>query len=290
MSVKMKNFFTETRPECVFCSKKSFFDSLNMYFLDVATLFSGVNIVNVWKYAVIGLLGMAAYVQAGVTASVVAQKSKVKGFSYSYETEMNFMDDCTQGANKAVCRCVLGKIKLQYSESDYWKLEKDLRRNVNHPDYIAYLTESVERCDAEYTKDDYRDYGDGLSILLGGVGGGIATAAKGSCKTPSERDIVINGGNGARSASDIMHVVRQRTPDMRHIYNKFLKRKPGFQGKVTLKFTIAPDGTIIGISIVSSTTGYRKFDGEIKTAVSRWKFSKVNADNTTVTIPFTFME
>jgi TonB family protein len=132
--------------------------------------------------------------------------------------------------------------------------------------------------------------GDGLAGLLGGGGGGIATKAKGSIKTPSERDIDMGAGGGSRSAADIMKVVRQRTPGLRHIYNKFLKKKPGFQGKVTLRFTIAPGGEVISISIASSTTGYGEFDGEIKTAVSRWKFSKVKSGNTTVTIPFTFSE
>ena len=132
--------------------------------------------------------------------------------------------------------------------------------------------------------------GDGLAGLLGGGGGGIATKAKGSIKTPSERDIDMGAGGGSRSAADIMKVVRQRTPGLRHIYNKFLKKKPGFQGKVTLKFTIAPGGEIISISIASSTTGYGEFEGESKTAVSRWKFSKVKSGNTTVTIPFTFSE
>ena len=132
--------------------------------------------------------------------------------------------------------------------------------------------------------------GDGLAGLLGGGGGGIATKAKGSIKTPSERDIDMGAGGGSRSAADIMKVVRQRTPGLRHIYNKFLKKKPGFQGKVTLKFTIAPGGEIISISIASSTTGYGEFDGEVTNAVSRWKFSKVKSGNTTVTIPFTFSE
>ena len=132
--------------------------------------------------------------------------------------------------------------------------------------------------------------GDGLAGLLGGGGGGIATKAKGSIRTPSERDIDMGAGGGSRSAADIMKVVRQRTPGLRHIYNKFLKKKPGFQGKVTLKFTIAPGGEIISIAIASSTTGYGEFDGEIKGAVSRWKFSKVKSGNTTVTIPFTFSE
>jgi TonB family protein len=132
--------------------------------------------------------------------------------------------------------------------------------------------------------------GDGLAGLLGGGGGGIDTKAKGSIKTPSMRDIDMGAGGGSRSAADIMKVVRQRTPGLRHIYNKCLKKKPGFQGKVTLKFTIAPGGEIISISTVSSTTGFAEFDSEIKNAVSRWTFSKVKSGNTTVTIPFTFSE
>ena len=127
----------------------------------------------------------------------------------------------------------------------------------------------------------------GKIVLLGG--GGIATKAKGSIQTPSMRDIDIVPGS-PRSAADIMKVVRQSTPGLRHIYNKMLKKKPGFQGKVTLKFTIAPDGEIISISTVSSTTGFCEFDKEIKNAVSRWTFSKVESGNSTVTIPFTFSE
>ena len=132
--------------------------------------------------------------------------------------------------------------------------------------------------------------GDGLAGLFGGGGGGIATKAKGNIKTPSARDIDMGAGGGSRSAADIMKVVRQRTPGLRHIYNKFLKKKPGFQGKVTLKFTIAPGGEVISISIVSSTTGYGEFEAQVKSAVSRWTFSKVKSGNTTVTIPFTFTE
>lgn len=240
------------------------------------------------KYSLFILLAAVVYAQAGGAASVVAQKSKTKGFSYSYETEEIFMNECTQGANQRVCRCVFGKIKQQYSEADYWKLENDLRKNVDHPEYISYLTESVEQCDAEYTEDRSGGIGDGLAGMLGG-GGGIATKAKGSIRTPSERDIEIGAGS-SRSAADIMKVVRQRTPGLRHVYNKFLKKKPGFQGKVALKFTIAPEGEIISISIASSTTGYGEFDNEIKTAVSRWKFNKVKSGNTTITVPFTFSE
>ena len=284
------------------------------------------------KIILLGMLVAVACAQAGGAASFVAQKSKIKGYRYSWKTEQHFFSECVQGANEDVCRCVLDKIKQEYSEADYWRLEKDLQNNREHPDYIAYLTASVEKCDAEYANgqkyiDDidrvlrevaelqttdgtvlggrrgradggfnegYAEggaggIGDGLAGLWGG-GGGIATKAKGNIKTPSARDINLRAGGGSRSAADIMKVVRQRTPGLRHIYNKYLKKKPGFQGKISLKFTIAPDGSVISISIASSTTGYDEFDAQVKSAVSRWTFEKVKSGNTTVTVPFTFTE
>ena len=132
--------------------------------------------------------------------------------------------------------------------------------------------------------------GDAMVSIIGGPAGAISTKTMGKLKPPSERDIDMGPGNSSRSASDIMKVVRQRTPGLRHIYNRFLKKKPGFQGKVTLKFTIAPGGEIVSIAVVSSTTGYAEFDADIKNAVGRWTFSKVKSGNTTVTIPFTFSE
>ena len=133
--------------------------------------------------------------------------------------------------------------------------------------------------------------GGAFGNLFGGSGGGINTKSmKGNMKTPSVRDIDMGSGGGSRSAADIMKVVRQRTPGLRHIYNKHLKKVPGLEGKVTLKFTIAPGGEVIAISIASSTTGHGEFDNDIKNAVGRWTFNKVKSGNTTVTIPFTFTE
>ena len=132
--------------------------------------------------------------------------------------------------------------------------------------------------------------GAGLAGLLGGGGDGVSGKAKGSVRTPSERDIDMGAGGGSRGKAEIQKVIKQRTPGLRHIYNKFLKKKPGFSGKVVLKFTISPGGEIISISVVSSSTGFSEFDKEIKSAVSRWRFGTVKSGNTTVTIPITFSE
>lgn len=182
--------------------------------------------------------------------------------------------------------------KSSYNDGDPGFCRKSFHHqygNGSGKRYIGKLgTKQVER-PSESRLGYGGGIGDGLAGLLGGGGGGVSTKAKGSIKTPSERDIVISGGS--RSMSEIHRVVKQRTPGLRHTFNKFLKKKPGFQGTVTLKLTIAPNGEILKTAIVSSTTKFAEFDNEIKGAVSRWVFRRnTSPANTVVTIPFYFSE
>jgi TonB family protein len=101
-------------------------------------------------------------------------------------------------------------------------------------------------------------------------------------------DIDMGSGDGSRSKQEIMQVVNARMPGLGNIYNKYLNLKPGFSGKVVLKFTIAPGGDIISIAIVSSTTDYFEFDNAVKNMVATWKWKVIKSGNTTITVPFNF--
>jgi len=114
------------------------------------------------------------------------------------------------------------------------------------------------------------------------------TKGKGSSKKKTE-DAPADTAS-SRSRADIMQIVNEKTPELKKIYNEHLKQKPGFSGKVTLKFTIAASGEIIKISIVSSTTGYAKFDRAIRDRVATWKWNPIESGNTTPTIPFNFTD
>ena len=90
----------------------------------------------------------------------------------------------------------------------------------------------------------------------------------------------------------VKRVFKQRSPGLRHIYRKFVKKDSAntFQGKIVLKLTIAADGTVKKSSIKKSTTGVKEFDEEIRKAVSRWIFSKVDSGTTVVYVPIHFYE
>jgi len=96
--------------------------------------------------------------------------------------------------------------------------------------------------------------------------------------------------DASRSREEVMHIITACNPELRKIYNSYLKKKPDFAGKVTLKFTITANGSVTNANIVSSTTGYPDFDNAIKNAVAKWKWRAIKSGNTTPTIPFNFSE
>lgn len=139
------------------------------------------------------------------------------------------------------------------------------------------------------TEDSYRGMYDNLAGTLYGSGAEfIPTKANGSVKILDLSDLEIASGSSLEGNS-LLLVIKQRTPGLRHLYNKFLKKKLGFEGTIVMTLSIVPDGSVSKVSVKSSTTEFKEFDEEIKTAVSRWKFEK-SAGITSVTIPFEFSE
>ena len=125
---------------------------------------------------------------------------------------------------------------------------------------------------------------DGLAGLLSGGGGKIATKAKGITRILSTDEVDVTG---SMNHERVMKVVRQRLPGLSHLYNKYLKKKPRFQGKIVLKLDVNANGQVTYISVNSSTVNYPEFENEIAKAVSRWKFEN-STGNTIITIPCTF--
>lgn len=135
---------------------------------------------------------------------------------------------------------------------------------------------------------------DGLDTLTcqgcGGVGSNLCSERKnplGKVKKIDEYDIKVKG---SLSKNEVVRVLRQRTPGLRHVYNKSLRKKnPNFEGLVKLKLVVNSSGEVDSVSVVHSTTGFEEFDEEIKTAVGRYKFPKVDSGNTAIEIPFEFV-
>ncbi len=89
----------------------------------------------------------------------------------------------------------------------------------------------------------------------------------------------------------IMAVVKVNTPNrLKPMYNNFLRTKPGFGGKITVKFKILPDGNVETGEIVGTTMNFPEFEKAVLDDILQWKFDAGDYSNCTVTIPFTFSE
>lgn len=89
----------------------------------------------------------SVFVFADGAASLVGKSSKVKNYTYSPPIKLQFVNDCSENANREVCECVLEKLQLRYSEETYQKFDSDLRRGIEHPDFVKYISNASTECD-----------------------------------------------------------------------------------------------------------------------------------------------
>ena len=117
----------------------------------------------------------------------------------------------------------------------------------------------------------------------------IKEKAKGVAKAPAFEELSLERGVYDDKVLFIQ-IIRRRTPGLRHIYNKHLKKSPSFSGTIVFRLNINADGTVQKVQIDSTTTGNRAFDEEIRKAVSRWNFPKKNSEDVVATFPIRFYE
>jgi TonB family protein len=179
--------------------------------------------------------------------------------------------------------------KLQTVQEQSKKAFVDSVQKVVRDSSITSETISGTRGRLEPILDEDKGLGDSIVAgLLYGSGGGVMAETKGEVQVPQESDIVIEKGYNLDERS-VLKTIRQRTPGLRHIYNKNLKKKPEFKGTVVLKLKVDEMGNVENIVLDSSTTGYEEFDEDIRRAVNRWKFEKKKVRGT-FKIPFKFYE
>lgn len=99
----------------------------------------------------------------------------------------------------------------------------------------------------------------------------------------------------ALDQKEYLKFARKRIPVLDMLYSKFhkkfsMKNAKALAGEITLKLTIAENGSVKEVQIISSTTDYTEFDEEIKAFVSRWKFPKVESDEIIATLSIRFYE
>lgn len=107
----------------------------------------------------------------------------------------------------------------------------------------------------------------------------------------SSMDEKLGSMVGARDIDKVAAIVMAHSPAIQYCYERELKRNPDIKGKLTVRFTINPDGAVIDVELISSTLQNNNVERCILARIRRWDdFGSIETSlgNTTFRQVYTF--
>jgi protein TonB len=121
----------------------------------------------------------------------------------------------------------------------------------------------------------------------------VAAVRSGLFADVDDKDIDVDGGQSGsgngRSKEDVTIVFDQNKGTLYSLYARERRRSPGLQGKIVLKITIAPSGTVTDVEIVSSELNSPSLEAGIIGRIKLFRFDAMEVDEMTVTYPIEFL-
>ncbi len=115
-----------------------------------------------------------------------------------------------------------------------------------------------------------------------------APVEAGAERAPAESKTGKSGPLPARSSEEIQMIFDRNKGTLNAIYNRALRQNPALAGKVVLKLTIAPDGTVSQCELVSSELNDPELERKLVARVQLFDFGRKSAVATTITYPIDF--
>ena len=94
---------------------------------------------------------------------------------------------------------------------------------------------------------------------------------------------------GKRTADEIERVFQKEKGAIFSIYNRALRKDPSLQGRVVVELTIAPNGSVTSVNVVSSELGDPAVERKLALRIKRFKFRNANVAEIVVTYPIDFL-
>ncbi len=134
----------------------------------------------------------------------------------------------------------------------------------------------------------------GLSRSTGGnnLAGRDTTAVKSTINSSGGGKGRSTGGGGSgnsRGDEEIELVFQENKGNIFSIYNRYLRQDPTLKGKLVLQITIAPNGRVTNVRVVSSELKNTELEQKIVSRVKLFQFKPSSVDTVTVTYPIDFL-
>jgi protein TonB len=108
-------------------------------------------------------------------------------------------------------------------------------------------------------------------------------------KTKSKINSQSSTGTKKRSKDEIEQVFQKNKGAIFAIYNRALRKNPTLQGKVVVELTIAPNGSVTSVKIISSDLNDKSLERKLVLKIKKFKFSSSSASRITVSYPIDFL-
>ena len=108
-------------------------------------------------------------------------------------------------------------------------------------------------------------------------------------ETTTKKSASSSGGGGKRSTSEVNRVFEAEKGALFKIYNRALRKDPSLEGKVQFELTIAPNGQVTDVKILSSDLNNKELERKLQLRIKRFKFSNANVAVMRVTYPIIFL-
>jgi len=92
-----------------------------------------------------------------------------------------------------------------------------------------------------------------------------------------------------RSAEEVERVFQKNKGAIFSIYNRALRKNPSLEGKLVVELTIAPNGSVISVKIISSELGDEKLERKLALKIKKFKFANADVPKITVSYPIDFL-
>jgi TonB family protein len=151
---------------------------------------------------------------------------------------------------------------------------------------------SIGGCSAERLASLVREHGRARAVeMCSGGHDGIGIGIPGGGRPRASRvpgiyphDVSLAGG---LSKEAIRRTVRSHMSEIRHCYEQGLRSMPDLAGRVSVRFTVRPDGAVLSSQVAGSTLQSASTEQCMAGAVRRWAFPAAeNGGVTVVTYPF----
>lgn len=98
-----------------------------------------------------------------------------------------------------------------------------------------------------------------------------------------------SSGGKKRSEDEIERVFQQNKGGIFNLYHRALRKNPSLAGQVVVELTIAPNGSVSGVKILSSELGDESLERKLVLKIKKFKFKSANYAEITVTYPIEFL-